>query len=172
MLLTALGSPSELHEVCVTHGAVGSTGTHRACGEAGREAGGASGVNERCRQDFTINLQDLGNREVIPSGINLEKGKQIASFGFYFAVLFGFVYLGSFQLEISRNSPVVHFSSNAGCESCGDLNAQRAHTSAGRRAGARGGGSAPGTLLVTGPSPPPRRPSPPGQQTPALELGS
>lgn len=118
------------------------------------------------------NLQDLGNREVIPSGINLEKGKQIASFGFYFAVLFGFVYLGSFQLEISRNSPVVHFSSNAGCESCGDLNAQRAHTSAGRRAGARGGGSAPGTLLVTGPSPPPRRPSPPGQQTPALELGS
>lgn len=119
MLLTALGSPRELHEVCVTHGAVGSTGTHQACGEAGREAGRASGVNERCRQDFTINLEDLGNREVIPSGINLEKGKQITSFGFYFDVLFGFVYLGSFQLEMSRNTPVVHFSSNARRESWG-----------------------------------------------------
>ena len=46
---------------------------YQACGEAGREAGGADGVNEKCRQDLTINLQDLGNREVIPSGINLEK---------------------------------------------------------------------------------------------------
>ena len=55
---------------------------YQACGEAGREAGGADGVNEKCRQDLTINLQDLGNREVIPSGINLEKGKQITSSGF------------------------------------------------------------------------------------------
>ena len=67
---------------------------------------------------------------------------------------------------------MVHFSSNAGRESCRDLNAQRAHTSAGRRAGVRGGGSAPVAVLVTGPSPPPRRPSRPGQQTPALEMGS